>query len=96
MARETERYAADTARLSALLDKRRDELESIAGVVGTGVGLASEGAPAAVVIQVLVESPSLVDEVQRKVVALLGEATPIEAVFWPTPAADGGPHGGGI
>ena len=32
--------ATEVARLSAVLDQRRDELESVAGVVGAGIGLA--------------------------------------------------------
>jgi hypothetical protein len=48
-----------------------------------------------VVIQILVASPSLVEEVHRKVTALLGDATPIETVYWPTPAGDAEQHGGG-
>lgn len=95
MAKETDQHAAAAAELSALLDRRRDELENIDGVVGTGVGLTSDDKPARVVIQILVQSPSLVGEVEQQVAALLGKATPIETVFWPTPAGDEGQHGGG-
>lgn len=95
MTRETNQQAERVARLSALLDERRDELESVAGVVGAGIGFAAEGEPEQVVIQVFVGSPSLVDEVQQQVAGLVGEGTPVETVFMPTPAADGGQHKGG-
>ena len=93
MTRETSQQAEQAARLSALLHERRDELESVAGVVAAGVGFAAGGE--GVVIQVFVGSPSLVDEVQRQVADQLGEGTPVETVFMPTPAADGGRHKGG-
>ena len=85
--------AEQAARLSALLDERRDELESVAGVAAAGVGFGAGGE--VVVIQIFVGSPSLVDEVQQQVVDLLGEGTPVETVFMPTPAADGGQQEGG-
>lgn len=93
MTRETNHQAEQVARLSAVLDERRQELESVAGVVGAGIGFASESHR--VVIQIFVGSPSLVDEVQQQVADLVGAGTPVETVFMPTPAADGGQHKGG-
>ncbi len=94
MTRESNSRAAEVLRLSAALDERRDELESIPGVVGSGVGLASEGATEHVVVQVFVGSPSLVNELRQKVAETIGEGMPIETVFLPTPTAGLGEHGG--
>jgi hypothetical protein len=64
------------SRLSELLERRRDELHAIDGVVGSGVGLTGSGD---VAIQLFVRSAQDVANAERQASALLGEI-PLEVV----------------
>jgi hypothetical protein len=64
------------SRLSELLARRRDELQAIEGVVGSGVGLTGSDA---VAIQLFVGSTQDVANAERKARALLGDI-PLEVV----------------
>jgi hypothetical protein len=64
------------SRLSELLERRRDELHAIDGVVGSGVGLTRSGD---VAIQLFVRSAQDVANAERQASALLGEI-PLEVV----------------
>ncbi|MGD8330740.1 MAG: hypothetical protein PVJ49_15010 [Acidobacteriota bacterium] len=94
MTRQTP-HAAEEARLSALLEQRRDELESIEGVIATGVGLVIGSVPERVVIKVFVRAPNLIDEVQAAATEIMGPEIPLETEFLPIPAGDRGQNRGG-
>lgn len=78
----------EVTRLSAILDKQREQLESISRVVGTGIGYSARGDGSQIVMQVFVESPDLVDEVHKRVVNIIGNGVPVETVFLPIPKGD--------
>ena len=62
--------------LSAALDRRRDDLQALPGVAGTGVGESSSGEAA---IQVFVRSDADAADVERRAAALL-EGMPLEVI----------------
>ena len=78
----------EVTRLSAVLDQQHEQLESISRVVGTGIGYSARGDGSLIVVQVFVESPDRVDEVQKRVVNIIGNGIPVETVFLPTPKGD--------
>lgn len=63
------------AALSAVLDRHREDVRALPGVVGTGVGTSTRGEPA---IHVFVRSDADAD-VERRAAALL-EGMPLEIV----------------
>jgi anti-sigma factor RsiW len=83
--------------LTAILDRNRNELHRLPGVIGTGVGLSSEtDHPSHPVIQVFVRSPQDAPEVRRRVQGVLPQA-PVEIVVTGEVTAGGdeseGSHG---
>ncbi|HMI28518.1 MAG TPA: hypothetical protein VK490_02355 [Gaiellaceae bacterium] len=64
------------ARLSDALERRRDELQALPGVVGTGVGAATNGELA---VQVFVRSETDAPGVERRAAELL-EQVPLEVI----------------
>jgi anti-sigma factor RsiW len=83
--------------LTAILDRSRNELQGLPGVVGAGVGLSSEtDHPSHPVIQVFVRSPQDAPEVRRRVQGVLPQA-PVEIVVTGEVTAGGdeseGSHG---
>ena len=73
-------------KLSAVLDKHREELESLQGVTGTGVGLSSSGDPERIVITIFVDAKWREEELKDEVAKILG-SNPFEIFYMPIPDA---------
>jgi hypothetical protein len=78
----------DSSELQEALERHREQLDELPGVVGSGVGLLGGQPDGEVVIRVFVDSAEQVDEVRAGAERLL-EGLPVEVVATGTPEAYG-------
>jgi hypothetical protein len=78
----------DSPDLRAALERHREQLDELPGVVGSGVGLLGGQPDGEVVIRVFVDSVERVDAVREAAKRLL-EGLPVEVVATGTPEAYG-------